>query len=267
MLPVANDTPLLARKKDRSAAIQDSLMNGGPLYPLSFFDTRTYVQHNAQLADGIGPVFAFVDTLPRDRSSVRVCRAMEDGDYSFVHNDYRLGDLGAIAAFEVHRWEDDRIVEHWDNLQPVPDAPNPSGRTMTDGATVVADLEKTAANKVLVEQYTTLVLIGREPDALAGFFDGEALLQHSPAVGDGVAALRRSLETGGARYDRLHKLIGEGNFVLAMSEGRSRDGRGVEQPTAFFDLYRLADGVIAEHWDVVDVIAPRDQWVNDNGKF
>ena len=257
----------LERKKDRTAAIQQSLLNGGTLYPLSFFDSRKYIQHNVKVEDGLGAIYAYMDALPKDRRSIRTQRALEDGDYSFTHNDYRLGDLGAIAAFEVHRWDNDRIVEHWDNLQSLPAEPNPSGRTMTDGATVVRDLEKTAANKALVERYTDRVLIRRELATLNEFFEDDRLLQHNPVLGDGVAALRQSLQNNGASYRRLHKLIGEGNFVLAMSEGLSVDGQGVQQPTAFFDLYRLANGVIAEHWDVIEVIPPREEWVNENGKF
>jgi len=68
-------------------------------------------------------------------------------------------------------------------------------------------------------------------------------------------------------YNRLHKLLGEGNLMLAISEGTTGREDGARQPTAFYDLYRLEDGAIAEHWDVTEVIAPRDAWKNDNGKF
>jgi predicted SnoaL-like aldol condensation-catalyzing enzyme len=37
--------------------------------------------------------------------------------------------------------------------------------------------------------------------------------------------------------------------------------------TAFYDLFRLANGKIAEHWDTTEKIAPRNKWKNDNGKF
>ncbi len=172
-----------------------------------------------------------------------------------------------MAAFEVHRWENDRIVEHWDNLQALPTHPNPSGRTMTDGATVVADQDRTASNKALVERFTQDVLIDGDLDALAGFFSGSALIQHNPGMGDGVPELGQAIEAGTLRYTHLHKLIGEGNMVLTISEGTSVGGDGAPRPTSYYDLYRIADGAIAEHWDVVEVIAPRDQWRNSNGKF
>ena len=38
-------------------------------------------------------------------------------------------------------------------------------------------------------------------------------------------------------------------------------------PTSYYDLWRVEDGKIAEHWDVMETIAERGTWANDNGKF
>ena len=57
-------------------------------------------------------------------------------------------------------------------------------------------------------------------------------------------------------------VLGEGNFVLAVAEATFG---GV--PTAIYDLFRIANGKIAEHWDTLDAIPPRDQTKNNNGKF
>jgi predicted SnoaL-like aldol condensation-catalyzing enzyme len=255
------------RKKEKSAAVQQALLNGGSLFPLSFFDSRTYIQHNVRIADGLGAILEFMDVLPRDNRSVRVHLAVEDGDFSFVHNDYRLGALGPMAGFEVHRWVDGRIVEHWDNLQSMPDAPNPAGRTMCGGGGNVCDLEKGAANKVLVERFTREICIGRNMEALDSYFSEGSLIQHNPGLPDGTDALRSYLASGMVTYEILHRVIGEGNFVLAMAEGLGPNERGEQASTSFYDLYRLADGFIVEHWDVVEVIAPRDEWRNTHGKF
>jgi predicted SnoaL-like aldol condensation-catalyzing enzyme len=57
-------------------------------------------------------------------------------------------------------------------------------------------------------------------------------------------------------------VLGEGNFVLVTSEG-SFGGKS----TSFYDLFRVADGKIAEHWDTIETIPAEDQWKNKNGKF
>jgi predicted SnoaL-like aldol condensation-catalyzing enzyme len=64
------------------------------------------------------------------------------------------------------------------------------------------------------------------------------------------------------KYDVIHRVLGEGNFVLTVSEG-SFGGA----PTAFYDLFRVERGTIAEHWDTLETIPPREQWKNANGKF
>ena len=51
-------------------------------------------------------------------------------------------------------------------------------------------------------------------------------------------------------------------MVLAVSEGSFG---GV--PTSYSDLWRVEDGKIAEHWDVMETIAECDTWANENGKL
>lgn len=63
-------------------------------------------------------------------------------------------------------------------------------------------------------------------------------------------------------YDKVHKVLGKGNFVLTMSEGKFGG-----QPTAYYDLFSVANGKIAEHWDVMETILPESEWKNTNGKF
>ena len=63
-------------------------------------------------------------------------------------------------------------------------------------------------------------------------------------------------------HKRVHMVLGEGNFVLVVAEGTFG---GV--PTAIYDLFRIANGKIAEHWDTLESIPPRDQWKNSNGKL
>jgi predicted SnoaL-like aldol condensation-catalyzing enzyme len=171
-----------------------------------------------------------------------------------------------MVGFEIHRWEDDRIVEHWDNLCPTPTQKNVSGRSMTDGATEVVDLERIQSNKTLVYEFTKKILIDRELSSLSNYFTDGALVQHSPYYGDGVQSFEAMVKAwqadGETAYHRMHLLLGEGNMVLVISEGIFKN-----KPAAFYDLYRLANDKIAEHWEVFETIPPCDTWKNSNGKF
>ena len=60
----------------------------------------------------------------------------------------------------------------------------------------------------------------------------------------------------------LHRVLAEGSFVLSVSEGSLG---GVH--SSFYDLFRIAEGKIVEHWDTIEAIPPRSDWKNDNGKF
>ena len=64
-------------------------------------------------------------------------------------------------------------------------------------------------------------------------------------------------------FEKTHKILAEGNFVLTISEGKF--GKG--EPTSFYDLFRLEDGKIVEHWDVIEIIIPEAARKNTNGKF
>jgi predicted SnoaL-like aldol condensation-catalyzing enzyme len=247
--------------KHRTTAIQKSIETG-ERGPLAHFDSRRYVQHNLALGDGLAPLLAFLDSLPRHTTRVTPLRAFQDGDISFAHLEYHLEPLGHVVGFEVHRWEDDRIVEHWDNLQPVAAAPNPSGRTMLDGPLEATDGHRTAANKRHVELFVRDVLIADHVTDVERFVALD-YREHNPGRGDGTKQLRAALGADDApRYDTLHRVLGDGSFCLAMSEGTDTTG-----PAAFYDLFRVENGLIAEHWDVVETIPPRAEWRNDNGKF
>jgi predicted SnoaL-like aldol condensation-catalyzing enzyme len=64
------------------------------------------------------------------------------------------------------------------------------------------------------------------------------------------------------KYDVIHHVFGEGNFVLVVSEGHLGG-----KLNSFYDLFRMENGKIAEHWDTIELIPAMDSWKNNNGKF
>ena len=96
----------------------------------------------------------------------------------------------------------------------------------------------------------------------------QTFIEHNPGSKDGFLPLRAALmapfiNAGTVvRYQRLHKVLADGNFVLTACEGYLY---GIH--TSFYDLYRLEDGKIVEHWDTSEPIPPRSEWKNENGKF
>lgn len=223
-----------------------------------------YIQHNPRTGEGSPGLAELFARLAKTNPRVTFVRVFEDGDFAFAHNEYDFTEVE--VAFEVFRFEDGKAVEHWDNIQ-TKQPPNPSGRTMLDGETTITDLDRTETNRELVATFANKVLVERQFDRLDDHVAGD-LIQHDPDTPDGLAAFRAALEgrltDGTARiaYQRLHRILAEGNFALCMSEGRKG---GVH--AGIYDLFRLSDGKIVEHWNTVSPIAPRDEWKNENGKF
>lgn len=255
---------MASQNKERVLVLLKAIETG-EAEPVAVINPDRYIQHNLGAADGLQGFGELLSLLPDGSARVNSVRVIEDGDLVAAHTDYDF--FGPKVGFDVFRFEDDRIVEHWDNLQETPAGPNPSGHTMVDGATEVADVDKTAANKALVRQFVDDILVNGRMEKLAGYFDGDSYIQHNPQIGDGLSGLGAALaalaEQGIAMvYDQVHKVLGEGNFVLVASEG-SFGGQHV----AFYDLFRVENGRIAEHWDTIESIPPRDEWKNNNGKF
>lgn len=231
---------------------------------------ENYIQHNLAYGTGEAAFLGSVEYLASApvKTTVNNIRAFEDGDYVFLQTVYNFAGAGEQVAFDIFRFDEDgEIAEHWDNLAPLADQPNPSGRTQIDGAMEITDLDKTEENRQLVKNFLYDVMQGNNPDKTADYFDGDAYLQHNTAIADGVSGLNAALSALAQQgiqmiYDKAHMVLAQGNYVLAVSEGTYGGA-----PTSYYDLWRVENGKIAEHWDVMETIADPSTWQNDNGKF
>lgn len=228
-----------------------------------------YIQHNLAYGTGadafVGSV-AYLASAPV-KTTVNNIRAFEDGDKVFLQTVYNFAGSGEQVAFDIFRFDaDGKIAEHWDNLAAKAE-PNPSGHTQVDGYNSLEDLDKTEENRELIKNFLHDVMQGKAPEKTPSYFDGDTYIQHNAGIADGLSGLGAALEALGKQgiqmiYDTVHQVLAEGNYVLAVSEG-SFGGA----PTSYYDLWRIKDGKIAEHWDVMETIAEKDTWQNQNGKF
>lgn len=228
-----------------------------------------YIQHN--LAYGTGRD-AFVDSVAYlasapVKTTVNNIRAFEDGDKVFLQTVYNFAGSGEQVAFDIFRFDENgKIAEHWDNLAAKAE-PNPSGRTQIDGTLEIKDLDKTEANREVVNNFLYDVMQGNRPEKTPDYFDGDTYLQHNTGIADGLSGLGAALAALAEQniqmiYTTVHQVLAQGNFVLAVSEGTFGGA-----PTSYYDLWRVENGKIAEHWDVMETIADKSTWQNQNGKF
>ncbi len=230
--------------------------------------TKDYIQHNLAYPTGRDAFIKAVEDLAQApvKTTVTNARAFQDGDFVFLHSIYNFAGTGDMVAFDIFRFEEGKIAEHWDNLQALA-PPNPSGRTQADGPTMATDLDKTEENKKLIENFLYDVVQGNNLEKAPMYFNGDEYIQHNSQIGDGVMSFNKAFAALAAegmaiKFDTVHLVLAEGNFVLAVSEGTYGD-----VPTAYYDLFRVENGKVAEHWDVIEPIADKSTWANDNGKF
>ncbi len=250
-------------KKDQIRALLKSIETGDTT-SVAVVNEAKYIQHNPQTHEGSEGLASLFKRLSKTEPQVNMVRGFEDGEFVFAQMEYDFS--SRKICFEVFRFEDGQAVEHWDNIQERL-GPNQSGRSMVDGPTKAVDHELTESNRTLARSFVENVLIDGQLNKLTDYVNEVDYVEHNPRLGDGIAILRSALEAedeGRRRidYHHIHRALAEGNFVLCVSEG-SFDGI----PSAFYDLFRLDKGIIVEHWDTTEKIAPRSEWKNHNGKF
>ena len=248
--------------KEIVAAVLKSLQSKDKSTVLAYVDDN-YIQHNLGAETGRKGLLTLLD-LPNVEFKVNIVRIFEDGDYVFTHTEYDF--FGPRIGFDIFRLHDGRIVEHWDNLQDV-ETETASGRSQIDGPTEAHDLTKTRKNKELVKSFVKDILLARRPEKVAEYISTEKYDQHNPHVADGLHglgdALRQLAEAGmPMTYARNYRVLCEGDFALAQSEGQF-----MKKHVAFYDLLRIENGKIVEHWDTIEDIPEKDHWKNKNGKF
>lgn len=251
--------------RDKAVAVISSIETGDQ-NAISYINPNKYIQHNLAVADGLAGFGEVMKMLPEGSAKAKVIRTIQDGEYVALHTEYDF--FGPKAGFDIFRFEDGLIVEHWDNLQDVA-KPNPSGRTQFDGATEITDINKTDENKAIVSDFVQTILMKGDMSQISKFIGDKDsdYIQHNVAVADGLSglgvALKQLAEAGMPMvYSKNHLIIGEGNFVLSVSEGQF-----MSQHVAFYDLFRVDNGKIVEHWDTIEAIPPKSEWKNGNGKF
>ena len=251
-------------KKQQICKLLKGIETGDP-ESVAVVNEDVYVQHNPQTHEGSEGLAALFKRLSETSPRVNIARVFEDDDFVFAHTEYDFS--ARNIGFEIFRFENGRAVEHWDNIQKRK-GPNRSGHSMVDGESAVTGLNATERNREVVRSFVENVLIQRETDKLAAYINQEEYTEHNPDMGDDLSDLKQMLSKSTGKdstlgeYRKCHRLLAEGNFVLSVCEGYRQQSQ-----TSFFDLYRLKDGVIVEHWDTKEAIPPRSQWKNNNGKF
>ena len=223
-----------------------------------YLHPEKYTEHNPHAANGVEGFRAYIQQLsPQDY--LHVVRAFEDGPYIFTQEDGQIADQGTF--FEVFRFEDGLIVEHWVFAAPAA-PPNQSGYTQTDGPTQAKHLEDTKRNKAFLRDYYQTFHIAGDHSGSACYFTGDVSIRHEPGVRDGVAEFLRDVQVlmQHRTIEEITLLLGQGDFVFIAAKGTHKG-----TPCLYIDLYRVENEKIVEHWGFPEAVPPPAQRQNSNG--
>lgn len=168
---------MASKKKNQIAALLKAIETGDP-EAVTVINESKYIQHNPLTREGNVGLAELFKRLAKTSPCVETVRVFEDGDYVFAHTDYNFNVVE--IGFEVFRFEDGLVVEHWDNLQSKPSSPNPSGHTMLDGPTETIGLDRTEENRDLIRSFVEEILVSKQMDKLDHYIDSEAYIEHNP---------------------------------------------------------------------------------------
>ncbi|OUR83886.1 hypothetical protein A9Q75_04515 [Colwellia psychrerythraea] len=262
-----NDPKVNSPMKAIAVKAQDAFFKYYDANEIKKYFSEGYIQHNPHVPTGIEPVLGFLPVLKKAGTTYQTHRLLEDGEFIVMHNTYSNAEsFGAkdVVTFDIWRMENGQVAEHWDAISPVIKE-TASGRSQFDGSTLVTDIDKTKENKQLIADFMRDVFFGKAPEKISEYISTEQYDQHNTMVKDGLKGLNEAIaylisQNNMFDYHKVHRILGEGNFVLTQSEGR---WNGKAQ--AFYDLFRIEDGKIVEHWDIIQEVP--EKMAHDNGMF
>jgi predicted SnoaL-like aldol condensation-catalyzing enzyme len=266
------DQARLAYQKYVTVRVLKGVFEQGDTRVVDRYVRPDYIQHNPLAPDGAETLKnlgkAVHQQFPDAEYDVK--RVISEGDLVLVHSNVVMtpGTRGQ-AVFDIFRFQGGKIAEHWDVGQDVPEGSANGNdmfsteswpRTEQPGAPWL-----TAYNKKLVTEAFDQLIVRKDLSALDRYWGAE-YHQHNPNIADGVAGVKAGLGGYFEAFPQLKvtpkRVIAEGDLVAVHSHYVNAPG---ERGQAIVDLFRVRNGKIVEHWDVIQDVPATS--ANDNGMF
>ena len=136
---------------------------------------------------------------------------------------------------------------------------------LTALAAGAADAQQQEANKKIVVEFYDKAINQKDFDAASKYL-GARYTQHNPNAADGPEGLKAFLQFLKEKFpssrSEIKRVLADGDYViLHVHAVREPGARG----SAIVDIFKLENGKVVEHWDVVQPIPEKS--ANTNGMF
>jgi predicted SnoaL-like aldol condensation-catalyzing enzyme len=277
---LASADPMLAANKRLVFDLWRSIVDAGHVEMADDLLREDYIQHSPVLRTGRKAFKEIFSVVPkRDIPEVvepPLVASVAEGNLvvmSLLEATPARDGVPAYTTthFNLFRVENGRLAEHWHSVQtpPGPDVPLPSEGgpqpvTGTTGDGQLALLEasdpRLAANKRLVyDVWREIVDAGHEE--LADRYLDEGFIEHNPNAATGregfkaYFSARPDMPTARTIREPIVAIVAEGDLValVTMQEHPHPSRAGLTYTTTWFDMFRVADGRLVEHWDAAQL--------------
>ncbi|KAB8029037.1 nuclear transport factor 2 family protein [Fluviispira multicolorata] len=215
-----------------------------------YVDTKKYIDHNQKVKFSIKGFNKVRSKGPKIKIKVNTVRAFEDGNFVFTHTVYYFST--PKIGIDIFRFENGKVVEHWGGLTQKNDFTVKDAELKVAGSTQISDLKSSKENKKTIKKFIDTVLIKRKYNQSHLYFNNKKFLDHESLFGKNFSS-ENMLKKNQIKVDDIKnnyseniQILGEGNYVLAISEGTFAC-----EVITYYDLFKLENNKIVEHWDVI----------------
>ncbi len=265
-----NDSEKMTEEQNKAIILRvyDEAFGQGKTEVVRELFSENYIQHNPMVPNGPEGLIGYIQMLKSSSPApvITVKHILADGDFVAVHwhsSTTPDNESTGQAGFDLFRLDNGTVVEHWDMIQNV-SAKTASGNSMfsdlykySNGAQNITE-EQEEANKQLVIKAYDGVFNGRQLGLLDQFWAGENYIQHNPQIANGTEGLKASFDSIFPKGSlmRIHHALADGDLVFthshSLSPGDDKENEFIG--LAIGDLFRVVDGKIVEHWDVIQPV-------------
>jgi predicted SnoaL-like aldol condensation-catalyzing enzyme len=167
--------------------------------------------------------------------------------------------------FDLFRIEDGLVAEHWDHgrlpADGTPRAYVPTEENANQEASLSSDTAELASNKRLVYDMWRTLLDAQQVEEAPNFL-AEGYIQHNPLANTGLEgflaffrqfAQPRQVEP---RVNGFIEMIAEDDLVVLATVRQYPDANQTPYTTTWFDMFRVGDDLLVEHWDTQTIPVP-----------
>jgi predicted SnoaL-like aldol condensation-catalyzing enzyme len=258
-------TPAERENLERVDDFYQKLIGKRSLDAADDFFAGGFTQHNPLYGEGVAGLKRFVDdfflgTFPDLTATVDLAICQNDRVLSHVHwtGQDRKGNEFELWTADLYRFRDGKATDHWDVVEYtelVPWGPSRPGRKQPHGEFDHTGTPRQTANLELLTRAAQDVPMQDLSHAHEYF--AEDFFQHDRMIRHGLDGFVECCNNflsmiPDMAVDPRHVVVGSHIVGAIWDWNGHKPGSGTEVVLTTSDCYRIKDGMLTEHWPVID---------------